>query len=81
MEVREFVRGTLRLNGWADAWADVFSEIETLSGDTGDARLKEMSDQFWAENAYGENDLIALFYVFRCRRNAMAKPFGIKPMR
>ena len=55
-KVREFVRGTLRLNGWADAWADVFSEIETLSGDTGDARLKEMSDQFWAENAYGEND-------------------------
>lgn len=54
--VREFVRGTLRLNGWADAWADVFSEIETLSGDSGDARLKEMSDQFWAENAYGEND-------------------------
>ncbi|MGB1887615.1 MAG: saccharopine dehydrogenase C-terminal domain-containing protein, partial [Paracoccaceae bacterium] len=54
--VREFVRGTLRLNGWADAWADVFSELETLSGDAGDARLKEMSDQFWAENAYGEND-------------------------
>jgi saccharopine dehydrogenase-like NADP-dependent oxidoreductase len=54
--VREFVRGTLRLNGWADAWADVFSEIETLSGDAGDARLKEMSDQFWTENAYGEND-------------------------
>ena len=54
--VREFVRGTLRLNRWADAWSDVFSEIETLSGDAGDARLKEMSDQFWAENAYGEND-------------------------
>ena len=54
--VREFVRGTLRLNGWADAWSDVFSEIETLSGDAGDARLKEMSDQHWAENAYGEND-------------------------
>ena len=54
--VREFVRGTLRLNGWADAWADVFSEIETLSGEAGDTRLKEMSDQFWAKNAYGEND-------------------------
>ena len=53
---REFVRGTLRLNGWADAWADVFSEIETLSGEAGDTRLKEMSDQFWAENAYGKND-------------------------
>lgn len=54
--VREFVRGTLRLNGWAEAWADVFSEIETLSGEAGDTRLKEMSDQFWAENAYGKND-------------------------
>ena len=54
--VREFVRGTLRLNGWADAWADVFSEIETLSGEAGDTRLKEMSDQFWTENAYGKND-------------------------
>jgi saccharopine dehydrogenase (NADP+, L-glutamate forming) len=51
-QVKEFVRGTLRLNGWADAWADVFTEIETAT----DARLKEMSDQFWADNAYGEDD-------------------------
>ncbi|WP_319824983.1 saccharopine dehydrogenase family protein [Thalassovita sp.] len=60
--VREFVRGTLRLNGWADAWADVFREIETLDGAAGDARLKEMSDQFWTENAYdaGEPDRVVL---------------------
>jgi len=60
--VRQFVRGTLRLNGWADAWADVFSEVETLSGPEGDARLKEMSDQFWDENAYdeGEPDRVVL---------------------
>jgi saccharopine dehydrogenase (NADP+, L-glutamate forming) len=55
-KVKEFVRGTLRLNGWADAWADVFSEIETLEGDAGEARLKEMSDQFWDENAYAEDE-------------------------
>ncbi|WP_171209163.1 MULTISPECIES: saccharopine dehydrogenase family protein [unclassified Ruegeria] len=54
--VKEFVRGTLRLNGWADAWSDVFAEIETLSGPEGDARLKEMSDQFWAENAYDADE-------------------------
>ncbi|UWQ83659.1 saccharopine dehydrogenase family protein [Leisingera caerulea] len=61
-KVKEFVRGTLRLNGWADAWADVFKEVETLSGPEGDARLKEMSDQFWAENAYdeGEPDRVVL---------------------
>jgi saccharopine dehydrogenase-like NADP-dependent oxidoreductase len=54
--VREFVRGTLRLEGWATAWADVFREIETLSGDAGEARLKEMSDQFWNEHSYAEGE-------------------------
>lgn len=51
-QVKEFVRGTLRLNGWADAWSDVFTEIETAD----EARMREMSDQFWADNAYGEDD-------------------------
>lgn len=60
--VKEFVRGTLRLNGWTEAWGDVFAEIETLSGPEGDARLKEMSDTFWDENAYdeGEPDRVVL---------------------
>ncbi|TMV04804.1 saccharopine dehydrogenase [Ruegeria sediminis] len=60
--VKEFVRGTLRLNGWSEAWAGVFKEIETLSGPQGDARLKDMSDTFWAENAYdeGEPDRVVL---------------------
>ena len=48
--VKEFVRGTLRLNGWSEAWGDVFAEIETLEGPEGEARLKEMSDQFWRDN-------------------------------
>jgi saccharopine dehydrogenase (NADP+, L-glutamate forming) len=54
--VRDFVRGTLRLNGWQEAWDAVFKEIETLEGEAGDARLKEMSDQFWNENAYDEGE-------------------------
>lgn len=54
--VKEFVRGTLRLNGWAEAWKDVFTEVETLEGPAGDARLKEMSDAFWAEHAYAEDE-------------------------
>lgn len=60
--VKDFVRGTLRLNGWSEAWKDVFAEIETLDGAAGDARLKEMSDQFWQENAYdeGEPDRVVL---------------------
>ncbi|MFY0693351.1 MAG: saccharopine dehydrogenase NADP-binding domain-containing protein [Paracoccaceae bacterium] len=54
--VKEFVRGTLRLNGWQEAWADVFAEIETLEGPEDDARLKEMSDQFWTAHAYDEGE-------------------------
>ncbi len=71
--VREFVRGTLRLNGWADAWADVFKEVETLSGPSGDARLKEMSDQFWAENAYdkGEPDRVVLCVGLQADRDGV----------
>ena len=70
-KVQEFVRGTLRLNGWAEAWGDVFSEIETLSGPEGDARLKEMSDQFWAENAYdeGEPDRVVLCVALKAEKD------------
>ncbi len=72
--VKEFVRGTLRLNGWADAWSDVFSEIETLSGPEGDARLKEMSDQFWDENAYdeGEPDRVVLCVGLKAEKDGVS---------
>ena len=71
--VKEFVRGTLRLNGWAEAWADVFTEIETLEGDAGEARLKEMSDKFWAENAYEEDepDRVVLCVSLKAEKEGM----------
>ena len=61
----------MRLNGWSEAWADVFAEIETLSGPEGDARLKEMSDQFWNENAYdeGEPDRVVLCVELKAARD------------
>ncbi len=61
-KIKEFVRGTLRLNGWAKAWEHVFEEIETLSGSDGESRLQEMSDQFWSKNSYshGEPDRVVL---------------------
>lgn len=68
--VKEFVRGTLRLNGWAAAWADIFREIETLQGAEGDARLKEMSDQFWNDHGYDENepDRVVLFVALKAEK-------------
>lgn len=69
-KVKDFVRGTIRLNGWADAWKDVFAEIEALSGPEGEARLKDMSDQFWRDNAYapGEPDRVVLFVSLEAER-------------
>ncbi|MCP5037633.1 MAG: saccharopine dehydrogenase [Rhodobacteraceae bacterium] len=71
--VKEFVRGTLRLNGWTNAWADVFTEIETLEGDAGEARLKEMSGQFWDEHAYdeGEPDRVVLFVGLKVEKDGV----------
>ncbi|MBV1865235.1 MAG: saccharopine dehydrogenase NADP-binding domain-containing protein [Rhodobacteraceae bacterium] len=70
-KVQKFVRGTLRLKGWAEAWGDVFSEVETLEGTAGDARLQEMSDQFWNDNAYGENDFdrVVMFVALKAEKN------------
>jgi len=50
-KLRDFVRGMLRLNGWAEAWTPVFREVETLKGPAGETRLREMPDQFWRDNA------------------------------
>ena len=55
-KIKHFVRGTLRLKGWTEAWSEIFNEIETLNGEAGERRLIEMSEQFWKDNAYGENE-------------------------
>ena len=70
-KVRDFVRGTIRLNGWAEAWAPVFAEIEGLSGPEGDARLAEMATGFLKENSYapGEPDRVVMFVTLKAERD------------
>lgn len=69
--VRQFVRGTLRLEGWAEAWADVFAEVEHLEGPEGEARLAEMSRAFWEAHAYdeGEPDRVVLCVALKAERD------------
>ncbi len=68
--VQEFVRGTLRLNGWASAWQDIFNEIERLDGDSAETRLQEISDQLWQKYAYEEDeaDRVVLCVELEARR-------------
>ncbi len=65
--IKEFVRGTLRLDGWAEAWADVFAEAETAD----EARLREISDRLWQAHAYeeGEADRVVLFVSLKAERD------------
>jgi len=71
--VKDFVRGTVRLKGWADAWKDIFAELETLEGEEGEARLKDISDRLWQAYAYGEGepDRVVLFVRLRAERDGM----------
>lgn len=71
--VKEFVRGTLRLGGWAEAWKDVFAEVEALEGKNGDERLREMSERFWRENAYaeGEPDRVVLCVSLKAEKGGV----------
>jgi len=60
--VQQFVRGTLRLPGWANAWQPLFTELDTLEVSGTDARLQELSDHLWQQYRYrsGEADRVVL---------------------
>ncbi len=72
--VQEFVRGTLRLQGWSEAWKPLFDEIETLRGEAGDARMLQMSEELWQTESYneGEPDRVVLVVELEARKNGQA---------
>ncbi|MCS5704051.1 MAG: saccharopine dehydrogenase, partial [Acidobacteria bacterium] len=52
--LQTFVRGTLRLNGWAEAWQDIFAVVEDSATDENE--LKLLSDSLWKEYAYDPDE-------------------------
>lgn len=60
--MKQFVRGTLRLDGWAEAWRSIFDMVDQSIADDDDARLVELSQELWASYAYtpGEADRVVL---------------------
>ena len=65
--IDQFVRGTLRYNGWKQAWQPIFRQIE--QGLTDEA-LNQLSDQLWQENALaeGEADRVVLTVSLKAER-------------
>lgn len=72
-KLRDFVRGTIRLNGWAEAWAGVFRTVEGLEGKPAaevDATLGALANKLLQENSYdaGEPDRVVLFVSLKAER-------------
>ena len=54
--IEDFVRGTLRLNGWAKAWQDIFDTVENATRVAGEQRLAELSEKLWRQHQYAEGE-------------------------
>lgn len=51
-DLRTFVRGTLRLEGWKEAWTEIFTTVEKA----GMEELKNLSDKLWQEHPYAQDE-------------------------
>lgn len=76
-KIRDFVRGTIRLNGWAEAWDGVFKTVEALEGKPQaevDQTLTDLAARLLKENSYapGEPDRVVLFVSLKAERDGVA---------
>lgn len=54
-KIENFIRGTLRLNGWTKAWKDIFEMLEDNSENL-DEKIKIKSDELWSKYQYQKNE-------------------------
>jgi saccharopine dehydrogenase-like NADP-dependent oxidoreductase len=54
--IEEFVRGTLRLNGWSKAWQYLFEQVGDLQGEAGLAKMAEISQALEEKYSYTEGE-------------------------
>jgi saccharopine dehydrogenase (NADP+, L-glutamate forming) len=68
--VRQFVRGTLRYQGWKQAWRDIFHRVEQGMSDT---ELAQLSDELWQQYKLeeGEADRVVLAVTLKAEKDGM----------
>jgi saccharopine dehydrogenase (NADP+, L-glutamate forming) len=71
INIKQFVRGTLRYQGWKDAWSDIFSEVDSLNSDEAPEHLNKLSSQLWNQYAFaeGEQDRVILTVELKAKQN------------
>jgi len=69
--VKEFVRGTLRLQGWSFAWHDIFETLRDAGSANNDEVLNALSSDLWQQHRYAENeaDRVVLCVELHCQSN------------
>jgi saccharopine dehydrogenase (NADP+, L-glutamate forming) len=65
--IKQFVRGTLRYQGWKDVWQPIFKKIEQGITDQG---IKDLSEQLWQKHAIleGEFDRVVLAVTLKVEK-------------
>ncbi len=60
-KIKNFVRGTLRLEGWQKAWREIFSMLDNPTKDI-EEKIKSKSDELLIDNQYakGEKDRVVM---------------------
>ena len=61
-KTKEFVRGTLRLNGWKNAWSDIFKMLDNKSPEL-NKQIDILGEELWKKYPYlqDEQDRVVLF--------------------
>ena len=61
-KIDNFVRGTLRLHGWKNAWSEIFDMLNNKASELENQIVKK-SEELWLQNQYikGEKDRVVLF--------------------
>tara|TARA_B100000929_G_scaffold284401_1_gene266628 strand:+ start:1988 stop:3112 length:1125 start_codon:yes stop_codon:yes gene_type:complete len=69
-KIQEFVRGTLRLNGWENAWTDIFKMLDNKSPEL-DHEIDNLGAELWKKHPYlqDEQDRVVLFVKLLAHQN------------
>ena len=69
-KTQEFVRGTLRLNGWESAWADIFKMLDKKSPEL-DKEIDNLGSELWKKHPYlaEEQDRVVLFVKLLAKKD------------
>ena len=68
-KIKNFVRGTLRLNNWSDAWKDIFKIFD--SNIDIEEKIIKKSDELWKKYKYQDNekDRVVMYILLQAEKN------------